>query len=219
MTRTLATWSFPLLLTACHTPDADPARPLSTQLEEAAVQFCTRVQNEGVAAQSCFALFIPEGAINRRHLLSFHAGCESALRKASTLTSLQFNASADRAFFLSRVTAPGWEVPGGHAEPGAVLAREFRNGTELGWTALHAYWAQLNRLLIGDATWIQGLPESLRADLAHPLRYVVRVTAPLESNPAVTSYVHRLTMELVEVGKERSVCTDHFTLVLTHPLP
>ncbi|MEW6745723.1 MAG: hypothetical protein AB1486_23485 [Planctomycetota bacterium] len=207
------------LLAGCAaTPEPSP-RPLGVQVREAAERFLNELSQQGVAAQSYYTLFLPEGVVNLRHRQSFRAALERGLRQAEAGTSLRFNASADRVFFLSHSRPPGWETPGDLELPEEILARELHNGTPAGWTALHAYWAQVNRLLIGGDEWIQALPDSIRADLTHPLRYVLRVSAPLDSNPDVTTFVHGLTFELVEVGKERSVQASTYPLILTYPLP
>ena len=83
---------------------------------------------------------------------------------------------------------------------------------------MHAFWSQYNRLLIGDDAWIQSLPASVRADLSHPLRYVVRISLVLVANPNVTTYIHNLNLELVEVGKERNIISQSYPLVLSYSL-
>jgi hypothetical protein len=132
---------------------------------------------------------------------------------------MQYNASADRVFFLSRHKAPGWEIPDGGGASGDILSREFRNGTQAGWTILHAFWGQFNRLLIGDDSWIQNLPESVRADLSHPLGYVIRAGVSLDSSPNRITHVHSLHLDLVEVGSERTVFSGSYPVVLSYPLP
>lgn len=207
------------LAVSCKTGGAIESRPLSIQVDEAAEAFFLQAARNGASAQSCFTLFLPEGTVNKRYLKSFRGAVETSLRRASSSIGMHYNASADRVFFLSRHKPPGWERTMGDGQSEAILAREFRNGTRAGWTILHAFWSQYNRLLIGDDDWIQSLPDSVRADLSHPLRYVVRVGISLESNPNVTTFVHRITMALVEVGKERTLLSEHYPLVLSYSLP
>jgi hypothetical protein len=209
-------WAVPLC--GCSATDHNEPGPMGPQLETCSASFFEQLVASGVPGQSYFALFLPEGTVNPRHLLRFRDGLEAALRKGSAPMGLQYNGSADRVFFLSRHKAPGWETPEGADQAGEVLASEFLKGTRAGWTAIHAFWGQYNRLLIGDSAWIQNLPESVRADLSHPLAYLVRVEVDLESQPNMTTFVHRLHLSLVEVGKEKSRFSATFPLVLTHSL-
>lgn len=206
-------------LLGCSANDRYENRPLSIQIEEAADAFFDELASRGTVAQAYFTLFLPEQTVNRRYLLGFRSQVGQALRKAAPRASMHYNASADRVFFLSRHKPEGWKTPeGGHA-PADVLSKEFMSGTAAGWTVLNAFWSQFNRLLIGDDAWIQNLPDSVRADLSHPLTYVVRAGVTLETAPDVTTYVHRLTLDLVEVGKEQCVFSGSYPLVLSYYLP
>jgi hypothetical protein len=219
----LTRFALPIALAACllvscsSTAETQP-RPLGVQLDEAAAAFFNTVALTPATAQSSFAFFLPEGTINKRYLQNFRTLAEDALRKSSGVASMHYNASAERVFFLSEHKAPGWEDPGGGKWTGEVCAREFQQGTREGWTILHAFWSQYNRLLIGDDTWIQNLPESVRADLSQPLRYVVRVGVTMNSNPTLTLFIHQLTFELVEVGRERNMIAQTYPLVLSYSL-
>ena len=204
------------LFASCVSNDEIPPRSLSVQLDEAATAFFDTVALSPTTAQAYFTLFLPKGRVNKRYLEDFRTQMESALRKSSGVASMHFNATAERVFFLSEHKAPGWEDPGGGKRTGEVCASAFRQGTREGWTILHAFWSQYNRLLIGDDTWIQNLPESVRADLSQPLKYVVRVDVSMNSNPTLTMFIHQLTFELVEVGKERNVIAQTYPLVLTY---
>lgn len=206
------------LFASCVSSDATQPRSLSVQLDEAAAAFFDTVALSPTTAQAYFALFLPEGMVNKRYLEDFRTQTESALRKTAGVASMHYNASAERVFFLSEHKAPGWEDPGGGKWTGEICATEFRQGTREGWTILHAFWSQYNRLLIGDDTWIQNLPESVRADLSQPLKYVVRVSVSMNTNPTLTMYIHQLTLEIVEVGKERNVIAQTYPLVLTYSL-
>jgi hypothetical protein len=207
------------LLPGCAASGQGQTRPLAIQTDEAAAAFFDELASSGTAAQAYFTLFLPDRTVNRRYLLGFREQLEQALRRGAPKASMHYNATADRVFFLSRYRPEGWKTPEGGEAPGEILSKEFRNGTPAGWTVLNAFWSQFNRLLIGDDAWIQRLPESVRADLSHPLTYVVRAGVSLESNPDITTYVHRLTLELVEVGKERSVFSGSYPLVLSYSLP
>lgn len=204
---------------SCGSTTPGERQPLSVQVDRAAEDFFDDLAGKGTEAQSYVALFLPERAVNKRHLLRFREALENALRRAAPKAGMQYNASADRVFFMSEHRPPGWKDPAGGGSSPAVLAREFKAGTPEGWTILHAFWSQYNRLLIGDDAWIQGLPESIRADLSHPLRYVVRAWVSLESNPDVTTYIHALDLELVEVGMERTISSERYPLILSYPLP
>ena len=207
------------LTTACVSNPASKTRSLAVQVDDAARTFVQDAARQGTTAQSYFALFVPENTVNRRHRVRFLEALTRSFRAAAPEASLQLNTSADRVFFLSRHRASGWTPPAGGDQPTEALALACRNGTSLGWTSLHAFWGQYNRLLIGDNAWIQNLPESVRADLAHPLRYVVRATVRLTDNPDAVTYVHDLQLDLVEVGKERTIFSGNFPLTLSYPLP
>lgn len=207
-----------ILFTGCASNDSGKSRPLPIQMQEVSEQFFEEVSRSGSAAQSYFTIFLPEGTINARHLLAFEKEAEKALRKAAAVATMHYNGSAERVFFLSKHKADGWEPPASADQSGEVMAAEFRRGSSEGWTILHAFWAQFNRLLIGDATWIQHLPESIRADLSHPLRYVVRIGVAQEANPNMMTFVHKITFELIEVGKERTVYSGSYPLILSYSL-
>ena len=203
---------------ACASNDAGPARPISTQMSEAGAAFFSDLSQQGTMARSYFTLFLPRDTVNKRHLVRFREELEQALSASAAKATMHYNASADRVFFLSKQKAEGWQPPANESRSGEVLADEFRKGTPAGWTILHAFWGQYNRLIIGDDAWIQNLPESVRADLAHPLRYIVRVGVTLESSPNMATHVHRLQLALVEVGKEKVVFTGYYPLILSYPL-
>jgi hypothetical protein len=208
------------LLPGCAAGPAAQSRPLAAQIDERAAGFFDDLASRGTAAQAYFTLFLPENTVNKRYLLSFRDRMEQALRKAARRAGMHYNASADRVFFLSRYRPPGWKTPSaGGDRSGEVLSREWRNGTAAGWTALHAFWGQFNRLLIGDDAWIQGLPDSVRADLAHPLTYVIRIGVSMDASPDAATFVHTLSLELVEVGKERAVHAARYPLILSYALP
>jgi hypothetical protein len=215
------TLGLPILLAlslACASSGAGPARPLALQMGEASVAFFSDLAQQGTMAQSYFTLFLPEDTVNKRHLIRFREELEKGLSASAAKATMYYNASADRVFFLSKHKAEGWQPPANEARSGEVLSDEFRKGTPAGWTILHAFWGQYNRLIIGDDAWIQNLPESIRADLSHPLRYVVKVGVTLESSPNMATHVHRLQLALVEVGKEKVVFTGYYPLVLSYPL-
>ncbi|MHC4944489.1 MAG: hypothetical protein ACYTG7_15845 [Planctomycetota bacterium] len=203
---------------ACASNDLGPARPLALQMSDAGDAFFSDLAKQGTMAQSYFTLFLPQDTVNKRHLLRFREEMEKSLRASAMKATMHYNASADRVFFLSKHKAEGWQPPANEGRSGEVLADEFRKGTHAGWTILHAFWGQYNRLIIGDDAWIQNLPESVRADLSHPLRYIVRVGVTLESSPNMATFVHRLQLSLVEVGKEKVVFTGYYPLVLSYPL-
>ncbi|MFH1999868.1 MAG: hypothetical protein ABIK28_09315 [Planctomycetota bacterium] len=203
---------------SCVSDNSGKARSLSIEMQEASDLFFAEVARSGSTAQSYFTLFLPEDTVNPRHWLAFRAEAEKALRKAASVATMHYNASAERVFFLSKHKAEGWNPPADESRSGELLATELRRGTAAGWTILHTFWGQFNRLLIGDDRWIQNLPESVRADLSHPLRYVVRISVALESSPNMTTYIHRIGFELVEVGKERTVFSNSYPLVLSYPL-
>ncbi|MBU0754118.1 MAG: hypothetical protein KJ645_03195 [Planctomycetes bacterium] len=207
-----------LSLVSCRSTDAVKPRPLESAILESTEAFFSDLMVQGSMAQSYFALFLPEQTVNKRYLLQFRESLERGLRTACAAASMHYNATADRVFFLSEHRAPDWETPQGGEKSAAVLADEFRRGTPAGWTILHAFWAQYNRLLVGDSDWIQNLPESVRADLSHPLRYVVRVGVSLESSPDLATHIHRIHFALIEVGKEKAVFSGSYPLVLTFPL-
>jgi len=209
-----------LCLAACSSPGpSSQGRTLAGELDGAAAAFFSDLAEQGTVSQAYYTLFVPENTINRRHIVRFRSAMERALRNASARANVQYNASADRVFFLSDHKPADWKTPAGAASASHELARQFKNGTRAGWTALHAFWAQVNRLLIGDASWIQELPESFRADLSHPLTYVLRVSVWLKSTPDAATHVHEITFEFVEVGKERTLFSKSYPLVLTFPLP
>ncbi len=209
-----------LCLAACSSPGpSSQGRTLTGELDGAAAAFFGDLAGQGTVAQAYYTLFVPENTVNRRHIVRFRSALERALRNASVRANVQFNASADRVFFLSDHKPEDWKTPEGGRTASHELARQFKNGTRAGWTALHAFWGQANRLLIGDASWIQELPESFRADLSHPLTYVLRVSVWLDSAPDAATFVHEITFEFVEVGKERTVFSKSYPLVLTFPLP
>lgn|GEM_PF-2036315 len=209
-----------LSLTACSSAGpSSQGRTLTGELDGAAAAFFDDLAAQGVSAQAYYTLFVPENTVNRRHIVRFRSALERALRKTSVRANLQFNASADRVFFLSEHKPEGWTTPQGGRTASHELARQFKNGTAAGWTALHAFWGQVNRLLIGDASWIQDLPDSIRADLSHPLTYVLRVSVWLDATPDAATAVHEITFDFVEVGKERTLFSKSYPLVLTFPLP
>ena len=203
----------------CSTPTEDVPRGLGAQLRATSARFFEVVRAEGVAAQSNFALFVPEGTVNRRHLERFRSDLEASLHGSAGLSALTFNGAADRVFFLSTYRPEGWTTPTDQEHPADVLAGEFYRGTREGWTAFHAYWDQFNRLLIGDTAWIQALPDSVRADLSHPVKYVLRVSLSLDESPNLTTFRHTIVYDLLEVGKERLVVQSSSPLILTYALP
>ena len=207
-----------LALTAGCASTGGKARPLAPQLDEAATAFFADAAQAGTRAQAYFALFLPQGTVDGRHLVAFRDALEGALRRGGPGAGLQYNASADRIFFLSRHRAPGWDPPAGADDAAETLARAFLLGTPEGWTAFHALWGQYNRLLIGDDAWIQNLPDSIRADLSHPLSYLVRAEVVLTDNPDAVTFRHDLILSIVEVGKERTRFTGRYPLTLTHAL-
>ena len=202
----------------CASGNGGMARPLPIQMQELSELYFEEVSRSGSAAQSYFTTFLPEGTVNPRHLVAFEKEVVKSLRKAAGVATMHYNGSAERVFFLSKHKAEGWKPPADADQTGEMMAKELRQGTPEGWTILHAFWAQFNRLLIGDATWIQHLPASVRADLSHPLTYVVRIGVAVESNPNLTTFIHRLTYELIEVGKERTIYSGSYPLILSYPL-
>lgn len=189
-------------------------RSLSPQLETGLVALFARAKERGLGARTRFALFVPEEEVDRRQLKGFRDALEPAARRAGAEHGVQYLASAETVFFVSR--RADLELP--PDVDGTVLANEFRRGTATGWTAMHTWWRQLNRLLVGDRDWIQGLPESIRADLSTPLDYLVRVGvgAPQVSDGSV--HDHDVTFELVAVGSEETRASARCQIVLTYPL-
>lgn len=196
------------------TPSRVPG--LGAQLTVALREFVVELGRQGVPAQSYFAVFVPEGSVDKRHLMRFRDALNASIREAFSETSFQFQQSADRVFLLSDVGVDGLE---GLSVPGATLANEFHRGSHEGWVAFHSYWSQFNRLAIGDRSWIDALPDSVRGDLSNPVKFILRVNVERESNPSVTEFVHRVGLQWVEVGTERVWLTDSFGLTLTYSLP
>lgn len=209
----------PWLISCRGTPEPAPVRGLGPVLSQAMASFVKDLESEGVPAQSHFALFLPEGTVNKRHLVKFRRALEGALREAETEVSFHYQSSAERVFLLSEVRPEGWDVASPGKGAARLLASEYRNGSHEGWVAFHTYWSQFNRLAVGDRSWIDRLPDSVRSDLGHPLRYVVRAAVQLESNPNVTEYNHRLAVQFIEVGSERTVLARSYPLQLTYSLP
>jgi hypothetical protein len=192
---------------------------LQGKLKASAKDYFGELSKQGVRAQSHFAVFVPDGSVNIRHLKKFRRALRDGVRAASAKKSITPMFSASKVFLLSEVKAEGWEsadLPSGAA---GVLAREWENGTQSGWVAFHAYWAQFNRLAIGDKTWIDSLPDSVRGDLSNPLVYVLVVGVHLEEQRDATTFVHTLNLQFVEVGSERVVFEKDYTLTLAHRLP
>jgi hypothetical protein len=188
---------------------------LSQCLDRAAQQFFSELEGQGTMARAGFALFVPEGTVHRRRIKEFRENLDAGVRRAAPIANLTYQAGADRVFFLGEQSADHWKTPEGGGAP-EVLAREFLNGTPTGWTILHAYWGQLNHLLLsGDAAFLHSLPGSLRADLAEPLVYVLRVDVAYEEERGVTTHAHRIDFHLVETGTERPVCSRSYPLVLS----
>ncbi|MGE3164035.1 MAG: hypothetical protein AB7O52_03960 [Planctomycetota bacterium] len=189
---------------------------LGAQLADSVNRFVGDLEQQGVPAQSHFAVFIPDGSVEKRHLVRFRDALHAAVREATSKTSLHFEASAERVFLLSEVPVDGLDRG---TVPGSTLANEFRRGTHEGWVAFNSYWSQFNRLAIGDRRWIDALPDSVRGDLSNPLRFVLRVEVSPEANPSVTEFVHRLGLQWVEVGTERVWLARSYSLTLTYSLP
>ncbi|MHC4469542.1 MAG: hypothetical protein ACYS99_01135 [Planctomycetota bacterium] len=207
-------------LLGCASSSAPPGgRGLRPQIKASADGFFKALETKGVRAHSHFAVFVPDGAVNIRHLKKFRRAVEDGVRAATADTSLSPVFSAAKVFLLSDQKAKDWDSADLGDEPGEVLAREWTNGTKAGWTAFHAYWAQFNRLAIGDKTWIDGLPDSVRSDLSNPLTYVLVVNVHLDERRDATTYLHTLSLQLVEVGSERSLSSEDYPLELTYPLP
>lgn len=211
-----------LYLTGCRISSSEEEdvlagrRSLPAQLLAMSRQFFGEVARYGTVAQSYYTLFIPENSVHPRYLLEFRETLERSLRRASAQAGLLYQASAEKVFFLSRHDLPGWQSPSD--ADAAVLASEFRNGTSTGWTVFHAFWSQYHRLSIGNNAWVQNLPESVRADLSSPLKYVLRVSVFPEDNPNLTTYVHKVCFDLVEVGRERVIFSQDYPVTLEYSL-
>lgn len=197
-----------------------PARPLEPQLADAVAALLAAGRNRGLPARSRLAVFVPEETVHPRHRARFAAAVESAVREAVVSYGLQFTSSAEHVFSLSEQPPPEWPIPSapGGLPVGADLAGEFQRGTRVGWTAIHTYWRQLNRLLVGDNDWIQSLPHSYRADLSVQLDYLVRVEVGPPMARDVATHEHSLVFSLVAVGSEDVLCVERSPLVLTYPL-
>jgi len=201
-----------------------PARGLTAQLADGARVLFDELEGHGVRARSGFALFVSEGSVDPRHLQKFRRALEGGVRRAAADSSLRLMTSSDRVFFLSEVRPPSWPaaepdpVGAGGAGGAAALVTAFRNGTHEGWVAFHDYWSQYNRLAIGDSAWLASLPASVRADLAQPVDYVLRVDVVLEESRGLAEFVHDVSLQLVEVGSERVVHARGFPVTLTYPL-
>jgi hypothetical protein len=102
---------------------------------------------------------------------------------------------------------------------GEFLSREFINGTNIGWTVFNTFWGQYNRLLVGDSNWIENLPDSVRADLANQVSYILRVSITLNSSPSITTHNHTITYSFIKVGSEKVIYSKSYPLILTFQLP
>lgn len=218
MKRALAA-IFILAIGCASAPEKKPARAsLSEQLDDASAKFFTELKTSGAArAQSYFTLFVPDDAVHKRYRKDFLDALERSIGKNAASADLHYQASAEKAlFWTKRTPKEEFKPPPGEPE---VLAREMRNGTTPGWTILHAFFGQYNRLLVGDDEWIQSLPESVRADLSHPLSYVLRVRARETSAPDPVTHVHAIAFELIAVGGEEVVLAKDYEVTLTFRLP
>lgn len=200
------------------TPEVERPRGLQPQITQAAEQFIDDLLELGVPGHSHFGLFVPEGAVNKRALRKFLRALENGFRQATGDTSLGLMTSADKVFLLSEVKPEGWDSQLSR-ESAALLASEFRRGTHEGWVAFHTFWKQFNRLAVGDRTWIDRLPDSIRADLAHKLEFILRVDVSLDENPSTTEYRHSLSLQFVEVGSERSLHAATYPITVTYSIP
>lgn len=196
----------------------EAARPLNAHLADIATAFFDDLSERGTVARANFALFIPDGAVHRRYIREFRESLERNIRQASPVANLNYQASAERVFFLPEQRPQNWRTPpaSGNAASGQALAAEFQNGTRVGWTILHSYWGELNHLLYsGDAAFIDSLPESLRADLVNPLHYVLRVDVSYEKAMGLTVHRHLIGFSLVEIGTEKFFYSRSFPVILS----
>jgi hypothetical protein len=190
---------------------------VSLQINDHSQNYFQQLAKQGTVARAYYTLFIPETSINKRHMLEFRRILENSIRRFDQQSNVNFNSSADKVFFLSKHNIDGWNPPSGDSE--ATLANEFFCGSDAGWKIFNTYWSQLNRLLIGDANWIQKLPNSIRSDLSNPTTYILRVSVVLDNNPSLTEYIHSIQYDFVEVGTEKVIFSRSYPLITNYQLP
>ena len=61
----------------------------------------------------------------------------------------------------------------------------------------------------------QSLPDSLRADLSNPLKYVLRVEAIYQNADSLVAHRHLLRFSLLEIGSERVFYAKDYPIVLS----
>lgn len=206
-----------LTLAACQSA-AGGVGGLAGELDRVGTQFAQALRENGLAGNVRVGVFVAAQGLNPRHRQHFVAELEGALRSAFSSSSVVLMSRADRIFALVDNPPTDWRVDAEVQRSQRELVTKFVVGEETGWLAANQFWSQYARLSIGDRTWVESLPDSVRTDLGSPLTHLLRVQVSSDGELGPMRVRTRLRLTLHRVGSEQGVLQREFEIVQPYSL-
>lgn len=191
---------------------------LAGELDRVGAQFGQALHENGLAGNVRVGVFVAAHGLHPRHRQNFVNELEGALRSAFSGSSIVVMSRPDRIFALVDNPPADWRVDAAVQTSQRELVTRFQVGEETGWVAANQFWAQYARLAIGDRTWLERLPESVRADLGTPLTHLLRVSVSGDGELGPLRVRSRLRFTLHRVGSEQGVLQREYEIVQAYSL-